>query len=135
MNTICSGCIASYGTLVGVISRPSPWRRLILPDVPWLMPSAFMLRQASMIDWRFSRSFVADISTPSCRPREQWLIIAPQYSRTYLREKSDLGAIMTNAVLGIIGGSGIYDLPGLENVRDETIESPWGEASAPGRTA
>jgi 5'-methylthioadenosine phosphorylase len=44
-----------------------------------------------------------------------------------------LGAIMTNAVLGIIGGSGIYDLPGLENVRDETIKSPWGEASAPVR--
>src|SRR5258708_31083867 len=40
---------------------------------------------------------------------------------------------MTNAVLGIIGGSGLYDLPGLENVRDETIESPWGEASAPVR--
>jgi 5'-methylthioadenosine phosphorylase len=37
---------------------------------------------------------------------------------------------MTNAVLGIIGGSGIYDLPGLENVRDEVIESPWGEPSA-----
>jgi 5'-methylthioadenosine phosphorylase len=37
---------------------------------------------------------------------------------------------MTNAVLGIIGGSGIYDLPGLENVRDETIKSPWGEPSA-----
>src|SRR5438552_2998905 len=40
---------------------------------------------------------------------------------------------MTNAVLGIIGGSGIYDLPGLENVHEETIESPWGEASAPVR--
>src|SRR5260221_5407372 len=40
---------------------------------------------------------------------------------------------MTNAVLGIIGGSAIYDLLGLENVRDETIESPWGEASAPVR--
>ena len=38
---------------------------------------------------------------------------------------------MTNAVLGIIGGSGIYDLPGLENVREEAIESPWGEPSAP----
>ena len=37
---------------------------------------------------------------------------------------------MTSAVLGIIGGSGIYDLPGLENVRDEAIESPWGEPSA-----
>ena len=40
---------------------------------------------------------------------------------------------MASAVLGIIGGSGIYDLPGLENVRDEAIASPWGEASAPVR--
>ena len=38
---------------------------------------------------------------------------------------------MTNAVLGIIGGSGIYDLPGLENVRDDAVASPWGEPSAP----
>src|SRR3979411_2204805 len=37
---------------------------------------------------------------------------------------------VTQAVLGIIGGSGIYDLPGLENVRDERIESPWGEPPA-----
>jgi 5'-methylthioadenosine phosphorylase len=37
---------------------------------------------------------------------------------------------MAKAVLGIIGGSGIYDLPGLENVREEKIESPWGEPSA-----
>src|SRR6202790_1098287 len=37
---------------------------------------------------------------------------------------------MTKAILGIIGGSGIYDLPGLENVRDEAIASPWGEPSA-----
>src|ERR1700689_1762513 len=40
---------------------------------------------------------------------------------------------MTAAVLGIIGGSGIYDLPGLENLRDEAIASPWGEPSAPVR--
>jgi 5'-methylthioadenosine phosphorylase len=38
---------------------------------------------------------------------------------------------MTQAVLGIIGGSGIYDLPGLEGVREEVIKSPWGEPSAP----
>ncbi|MFL5030690.1 MAG: S-methyl-5'-thioadenosine phosphorylase [Xanthobacteraceae bacterium] len=37
---------------------------------------------------------------------------------------------MTKTVLGIIGGSGIYDLPGLENVREQRIESPWGEPSA-----
>jgi 5'-methylthioadenosine phosphorylase len=40
---------------------------------------------------------------------------------------------MAQAVLGIIGGSGIYDLPGLENAREETIQSPWGEPSAPVR--
>src|SRR6187431_894911 len=38
---------------------------------------------------------------------------------------------MAKAVLGIIGGSGIYDLPGLENAREEAIQSPWGEPSAP----
>src|SRR5436190_13729284 len=38
---------------------------------------------------------------------------------------------MTRAVLGIIGGSGIYDLPGLEDISDEVIASPWGEPSAP----
>ncbi len=38
---------------------------------------------------------------------------------------------MTKAVLGVIGGSGIYDLPGLKNVREERIASPWGEPSAP----
>ena len=36
---------------------------------------------------------------------------------------------MTKAVLGVIGGSGIYDLPGLENVREKRIASPWGEPS------
>jgi 5'-methylthioadenosine phosphorylase len=37
---------------------------------------------------------------------------------------------MTKAVLGIIGGSGIYDLPGLEKARTKKIKSPWGEPSA-----
>src|SRR2546421_4392418 len=40
------------------------------------------------------------------------------------------GEGMTNAVLGIIGGSGVYDLSELENVHEEAIESPWGEPSA-----
>ena len=38
---------------------------------------------------------------------------------------------MTRAVLGIIGGSGIYDLPGLEDISDEAVASPWGQPSAP----
>jgi Purine nucleoside phosphorylase len=37
---------------------------------------------------------------------------------------------MTKCVLGIIGGSGIYDLPGLANVRHQAVVSPWGEPSA-----
>ncbi len=36
---------------------------------------------------------------------------------------------MTKAMLGIIGGSGVYDLPGIEDVREEPIASPWGEPS------
>ena len=36
---------------------------------------------------------------------------------------------MTKAILGIIGGSGIYDLPGLEDKREEPIATPWGEPS------
>jgi len=38
---------------------------------------------------------------------------------------------VTRCVLGIIGGSGIYDLPGLANVREEKVATPWGEPSAP----
>jgi 5'-methylthioadenosine phosphorylase len=38
---------------------------------------------------------------------------------------------MAKAILGVIGGSGIYDLPGLENVREEHVRSPWGEPSGP----
>jgi 5'-methylthioadenosine phosphorylase len=37
---------------------------------------------------------------------------------------------MTKSVLGIIGGSGIYDLPGLTNAQSRVIESPWGKPSA-----
>ena len=36
---------------------------------------------------------------------------------------------MTKAVLGIIGGSGFYDLPGMVDMREEKISSPWGEPS------
>jgi 5'-methylthioadenosine phosphorylase len=36
---------------------------------------------------------------------------------------------MSEAVLGIIGGSGIYDLPGLTDLREERVSSPWGEPS------
>jgi len=36
---------------------------------------------------------------------------------------------MTQAILGIIGGSGIYDLPGITDVREERVSTPWGEPS------
>ncbi len=36
---------------------------------------------------------------------------------------------MTKAVVGIIGGSGVYDLPGLETAHEESIATPWGEPS------
>ena len=36
---------------------------------------------------------------------------------------------MAQSVLGIFGGSGFYDLPGLTNARWERVSGPWGEAS------
>ncbi len=36
---------------------------------------------------------------------------------------------MTASVLGIVGGSGFYHLPGLANPEWKTIESPWGAPS------
>jgi 5'-methylthioadenosine phosphorylase len=38
---------------------------------------------------------------------------------------------MVKAVLGVIGGSGVYDLPGLEKTQTKVITSPWGEPSGP----
>jgi 5'-methylthioadenosine phosphorylase len=37
---------------------------------------------------------------------------------------------MVQATLGVIGGSGFYDLPGLTDVRELEIGSPWGAPSA-----
>jgi len=36
---------------------------------------------------------------------------------------------MAKAVVGIIGGSGVYDLPGLNIEREERVSTPWGEPS------
>ncbi|WP_169570165.1 S-methyl-5'-thioadenosine phosphorylase [Sneathiella limimaris] len=36
---------------------------------------------------------------------------------------------MNKPIIGVIGGSGVYDLDGLENKRWEAIESPFGEPS------
>ena len=36
---------------------------------------------------------------------------------------------MSRAIVGVIGGSGVYHLPGLKNIREERISSPWGETS------
>src|SRR5262245_18431504 len=44
---------------------------------------------------------------------------------------SHLRACMAKSVLGIIGGSDIYDLQGLGNVREQRIASPWGDPSGP----
>src|SRR6478736_6055147 len=46
---------------------------------------------------------------------------SPWYSR----------ARMAKSVVGIIGGSGIYDLPGLGNLREQRIAGPWGDPSGP----
>jgi 5'-methylthioadenosine phosphorylase len=36
---------------------------------------------------------------------------------------------MTKPIIGIIGGSGVYNLPGLDDLREERVVTPWGEPS------
>ena len=36
---------------------------------------------------------------------------------------------MTKAIVGVIGGSGVYKLAGLTDVREERVATPWGEPS------
>lgn len=36
---------------------------------------------------------------------------------------------MARTILGVIGGSGVYEMEGLANSREERIVSPWGEPS------
>jgi 5'-methylthioadenosine phosphorylase len=36
---------------------------------------------------------------------------------------------MTKAIVGIIGGSGVYDLEALTDMREEPVATPWGEPS------
>ena len=36
---------------------------------------------------------------------------------------------MARPLLGVIGGSGLYDLPGLTGVRRERVSTPFGEPS------
>ena len=36
---------------------------------------------------------------------------------------------MSNTVLGVIGGSGVYGIDGLEHAEWRRVRSPWGEPS------
>ncbi len=36
---------------------------------------------------------------------------------------------MAKAIVGIIGGSGVYHLPGLRDLREDRVATPWGEPS------
>ena len=36
---------------------------------------------------------------------------------------------MSKAIVGVIGGSGVYDLPGLTDLGEERVATPWGDPS------
>ena len=40
-----------------------------------------------------------------------------------------MGAEMTQTMIGVIGGSGLYDIDGLEGATWVSVESPWGKPS------
>ena len=44
-------------------------------------------------------------------------------------DKASRETIVTKSVLGIVGGSGFYNLPGIANPHWEKVSSPWGEPS------
>ena len=46
-------------------------------------------------------------------------------ARRLQRKRGDLG----KAEIGIIGGSGLYGMPGLTGVREERVSTPFGEPS------
>ncbi|HUG35251.1 MAG TPA: S-methyl-5'-thioadenosine phosphorylase [Anaerolineales bacterium] len=39
--------------------------------------------------------------------------------------------MQVEATLGIIGGSGLYEMPGLQDAREQTMDTPFGKTSAP----
>src|SRR5580700_1005351 len=41
------------------------------------------------------------------------------------------GAALAQAEIGIIGGSGLYSMPGFTNVHEERVETPFGDPSDP----
>src|SRR5665647_3561415 len=109
---------------IGLASLPSTWPRAWRASagcvVSWRSPLVTILARDTVLKYH------------RLHKRVQTLVgIAPA---TYVRRAQDRllasdGGEMTQAVLGIIGGSGIYDLPGLQNVREQRIASPWGEPS------
>ena len=42
-----------------------------------------------------------------------------------------IGATLPQAEIGIIGGSGLYSMPGFSNVHEERVETPFGDPSDP----
>src|SRR5438876_5080073 len=50
-----SGTVSAYGTALGVIRHPPSMRALTLPDLPRLIPSAFISRAVAMIAARSAR--------------------------------------------------------------------------------
>jgi len=52
--------------------------------------------------------------------------MAPGSASSFQSEPAD-----STPVLGVLGGSGLYELPGLADARQEDVETPFGRPSAP----
>ena len=61
--------------------------------------------------------------------REAVQFINTRRGRLFRRQLRQLEGDVTRAVVGIIGGSGVYDLPGLKNAHREAVTTPWGTPS------
>src|SRR3978361_206583 len=96
---------------------------------PTIMTALFLIRTVADIQSQTSSTKYPSKATDRTTDFRLWLLLRHAESGY----EPGKGETMTQAVLGIIGGSGIYDLPGLENAREEAIRSPWGDPSARAR--
>src|SRR5436190_6972542 len=97
------------------------------------MPSAFAQEKSTCYELSAINFHLGQTAPRELWEREHTELAARSWANRAIATSALTGVRMTKAVLGVIGGSGIYELPGLEKVRQRTIRSPWGEPSAPPR--
>ena len=96
-------------------------KRIGLPghDLPDRVRGAALLRQEADLGIRA-------LASQHRGRRAAWIALRPLGNSCRSRWS---GVSMSKAIVGVIGGSGVYDLPGLTDLREERVATPWGDPS------